>query len=142
MACLNLQNTYFRKHLLMAAFIRFRSTCFSEDLKVDALFIKQPRYFLLGIFLFKESSKKRTLILTSMRRGSSIITFHYVFISTFYAVTRQKLYRPNKDFDYFKATLSTLNIYIKRIYIESSFGFFIRITKLQYSKQKLLREIY
>ena len=48
-------NTYFRKHLLMAAFILFRSICFSEHLKVDAFFIKQPSYFLLGIFLLKES---------------------------------------------------------------------------------------
>ena len=53
MACLNFQNTYFRKHLLMAAFIRFKNTSFSENLKVDALFIKQPSYILLGIFLCK-----------------------------------------------------------------------------------------
>ena len=39
MACLSFQNTYFREHLLMAAFIRF-STYFSEHLKVDAFFIK------------------------------------------------------------------------------------------------------
>ena len=58
MACLNFQNIYFRKHLLKAAFIRFKSACFSGKLKVDALFIKQPSYFLLGIFLCKESSKK------------------------------------------------------------------------------------
>ena len=36
MACLNIQNTYFREHLFMAAFIRF-----SEHIKVDAFFIKQ-----------------------------------------------------------------------------------------------------
>ena len=77
----------------MAAFIRFRSTCFSEHLKVDALFIKQPSYFLLRIFLFKESPKKtHTFILTSMRRGNFIIAFHHVFIITFYAVTLQKLF--------------------------------------------------
>ena len=39
-------------------FYTYRSTCFSEHLKVDALFIKQQSYFLVGIFLFKESSKK------------------------------------------------------------------------------------
>ena len=71
MACLNLQNTYFRKHLLMATFIRFRSTCFSEHLKVDALFIKQPRCFLLGIFLFKESSKKHVPSF-SLPRGEGV----------------------------------------------------------------------
>ena len=81
MACLNFQNVYFRKHLLMAAFIRFRSTCFSEHLKVDALFIKQPSYFLLGIFLFKKYPQKtRSFILTSMRRGNSIIAFHHYFL--------------------------------------------------------------
>ena len=76
----------------MAVFIRFRSTSFSEHLRVDAFFIKQASYFLLGIFLFKESSKKtHTFVLTSMRRGNSIIDFH-VFIITFYAVTLQKLF--------------------------------------------------
>ena len=40
MACLNFQNTYFREHLLIAAFICFKSTCLSGHLKVDALFIK------------------------------------------------------------------------------------------------------
>ena len=39
MACLDFQNTYFMEHLLMAAFIHFRSTGFSEQLKVHALFI-------------------------------------------------------------------------------------------------------
>ena len=52
------QNTYLRKQLLMPAFIRFSSTCLSEHHKVDAFFIKQPNYFVLGIFLFKESPKK------------------------------------------------------------------------------------
>ena len=32
---------------------------FSEHLKVDALFIKQPNYFFLGIFLFKKSPPKK-----------------------------------------------------------------------------------
>ena len=50
---LDFQNTCFRKHLLMAAFIHFRNTCFSQHLKVDTLFIKQPSYLLLEIFLFK-----------------------------------------------------------------------------------------
>ena len=77
----------------MAVFINLRSTFFSEHLKVDALFIKQPCYFLLGIFLFKESPKEtHTFILTSMRRGNSIIAFHHVFIITFYAATLQKLF--------------------------------------------------
>ena len=126
MACLNFQNTYFRKHLLMAVFINLRSTCFSKHLKVDALFIKQRCYFLLGIFLFKESPKEtHTFILTSIRTGNSIIAFHHVFIITFYAVTLQKLFLRNiKILIFFKETLSTLNItYITRIYIKSSFGF-------------------
>ena len=94
MASLNFQNAYFREHLLMAAFIRFRSTCFSEHLKVDAFFIKQPCYFFLGIFLIKESPKKaHTFILNSMMRDISIIVSHHVFIIFFffYAVTHQKL---------------------------------------------------
>ena len=39
MACLNLQNNYFTEHLLKAAFIRFRSTCFSEQLKSGCCFL-------------------------------------------------------------------------------------------------------
>ena len=76
----------------MVAFIRFRSTCFSEHLKVDALFIKYLSYFLLGIFLFNESPKKtRTFIPFSMVRGNSIITFH-VFMIALYVVTLEKLF--------------------------------------------------
>ena len=97
MACLNFRKTYFRKHLLLAAFIRSKSTCFSKHTKVDALFIKQTSYFLLVIFLFKELPKKKhTFILTSMERGNSIIAFHHIFIITFYAVTLQKLFFTGK----------------------------------------------
>ena len=59
-------------------------------------------------------------------RENFIIGFHHVFIITFYAATLQKLslLAKHKDFDLFKATLSTLNIiYIKIIYIKSTFGF-------------------
>ena len=45
--------TYFREHLLMAAFIHFRRTCFSNQLKVDALFI-----FFLEYFYIKNYRKK------------------------------------------------------------------------------------
>ena len=48
----------FQKTPTDGCFYTFRSTCFSEHLKVDVLFIKQPSYFLLAIFLFKESPKK------------------------------------------------------------------------------------
>ena len=81
----------------MAAFIRFKSTCFPEHLKVDALFIKQPSYFFHRIFLFKESPKKK-----------------HVHIS---------LLAKHKNFDFFKATLSMLNItYIKLICIKAHLG--------------------
>ena len=97
MACLNFQNIYFREHLSMAAFIRSRSTCFSEHLKVDAFFTKQLCYFFLGMFLVKESRRKtRTFIPTFMMRGNSIIAFHHVFIVNFYAVTFQKLLFTDK----------------------------------------------
>ena len=124
MACLNFQNTYFKKHLLMAAFIRFRSTGFSEHLKVDALFIKQPRYFLLGIFLFKESSKN-TYPHSHFHEEREFhhcfpLRFHYYFLRRH---SSKLFFTGETEFDYFKATLSTLNIYIKLIYIKSSFGF-------------------
>ena len=62
----------------------------NDGCKVDALFIKQPRSVFLGMFLFKElPQKKHTFILTSMKRGNSIIAFHHVFIITFYAVSLQ-----------------------------------------------------
>ena len=127
MASLNFQNTYFTKHLLMAAFIRYRSTCFSEHLKVDAFFIKQPSYFFLGIFLFKESSKN-TYLHSHFHEDRK---FHNPLLKMFSSLLftpslfkNFSLLAKHKDFDFFKATLSTLNIiYIKLIYIKSSFGF-------------------
>ena len=79
--CDNFQNIYFREYLLVTAFIRFRSTSFSEHLKVAAaFFIKQPSNFFLKKFLFKESSKRaRSFILTSMMKENSSIVFHHVF---------------------------------------------------------------
>ena len=44
-----------------------------------------------------------------MMRRNSIIAFHHVFIITFCATTLQKIFFADKDFDFFKATLSTLN---------------------------------
>ena len=35
MACLNFQSTYFREYILVAFFIRFRSTSFSEHHQLD-----------------------------------------------------------------------------------------------------------
>ena len=86
-----LENTYFEEHLLMAAFIRFGSICFSGHFKVAAaFFIKQPCYFFLEKILFKESPQKtRTFILTFNMKENSIIAFH-VFMVTFYAYTLQK----------------------------------------------------
>ena len=91
--CDNFQNIYFREYLLLTAFIRFRSTSFSEHLKVAAaFFIKQPCNFFLEKFLFKESSKRaRSFILTSMMKENSSIAFHHVFLITFYADTLQNL---------------------------------------------------
>ena len=96
MACLNFQNIYFRKYLLMAAFIRFKSACFSGKLKVDALFMKQPSYFLLGIFLCKESSKKHLHSHFHEERE-----FHHCFSSRFhnYFLRRHTL----KTFPYWRS---------------------------------------
>ena len=69
----------------MPVLIRFRSTCFSEHFKVDAFFIKQRRYFFLGIFSFEKSPKEtRNFIVTFTIRGNSIIAFD--------AATLQKLF--------------------------------------------------
>ena len=113
MACLNFQNTYFRKHLLLAAFIRSKSTCFSKHTKVDALFIKQTSYFLLVIFLFKELPKKKTYLHSHFHGERE---FHHCFSSYFhhYFLCRHSsktfLYWRNiKILIFFKATLSTLN---------------------------------
>ena len=128
MACLNFQNTYFRKHLSIAVFIRFRCTCFLEHLKVDALFIKQLSDFFLGIFLFKESPKKKHVPSFSLPWGERIQSVLFImFSSLIFTPSFFKnfpLLTKHKEFDFFKATLSTLNIiYIKLIYIKSSFGF-------------------
>ena len=103
--CDNFQNIYFREYLLLTAFIRFRSTSFSEHLKVAAaFFIKQPCNFFLEKFLFKESSKRaRSFILTSMMKENSSIVFHHVFLITFHADTLQNLslLMKLKNFDFF-----------------------------------------
>ena len=56
MACLNFQNTYFKEHLLMAAFIRFRGTCFSEHLKMAADFLIMFSWLLFTLPLSKNVS--------------------------------------------------------------------------------------
>ena len=132
MACLNFQNTYFRKHLLMAAFIRFRSTCFSEHLKVDALFIKQPNYFFLGIFLLQKSPQKtHTFILMH----SSLLFMPSLFKNF-------SLLAKHKDFDFFKATLSTLNIIcIKFTYIKAHLGLHSSYETTILKKQTISRSL-
>ena len=124
MACLNFQNTYFREHLLIVAFIRFESTCFSEHLKVAAaFFIKQPCHFFLGIYL-KSHSKKHV---PSLPLGEGIQSLLFVMFSwLLFTPTLLKnfsLLAKFKDFDFFKA--------------------YIRITKLlkiNYS-EKLIEEL-
>ena len=115
-----------RKHPLMAAFIRFRSTYLSEHLKVDTLFIEQLSYFLLRIVLFKESPKKHTHSFSLLwGKGIQSLFFHHVFVITFTPSLFKSfsLMAKHKGFDFFKATHSMLNIiYIKLIYIKSSFG--------------------
>ena len=90
MACLIFQNIYFREHLLMTAFICFRSTYLSEHRKLDVFFIKQPSYIFLGIFLLKESPKKHVL------RWNAIIAFHNVFMITCYTATLEKLFSTDE----------------------------------------------
>ena len=145
MACLNFRNTYFRKHLLMATFIRFRSTCFSEHLNVDDLFIKQPSYFLLGIFLFKESPKKNTYLHSHFHEERA---FHHCFSSCFYHFFLHC--HSSKTFLYWRnikiliPLSDTFNVkhYIHKTYLNKKLIWvYIRITKLQYSKQKLSREV-
>ena len=145
MTCLNFQNTYFRKHLLIATFIRFRSTCFSEHLNVDALFIKQPSFFLLGIFLFKDSPKKNTYLHSDFHEERG---FHHCFSSCFYHFFLRC--HSSKTFLYWRnikiliplSDTFNVNYYIHKTYLNKKLIWvYIRITKLQYSKQKLFREV-
>ena len=133
----------------MAAFIRFRSTCFSEDLKVDALFVKQSNYFFSQYFYFKNRPKKYVLSFT-LPWGEGIPSLLFImFSSLLFAPTLFKnfsLLAKSKDFDFFKATLSTLNItYIKPIYIKSSFGFHSNngttVLKLKTLSRSLLKNL-
>ena len=90
LVCLDFQTTYFMEHLLMAAFIHFRSTGFSEQLKVHALFIAKPSYFFLGIILFQESLKKNTYLQSHFHNERE---FHHCFSSCFhdYVLCRHSL---------------------------------------------------
>ena len=119
MPCLNFQNTYFKKYLLTAAFIRFKFTSFSEHIKVDALFIKQRSYFFSEYFDLN-NHPNNTYLHSHFHeeRGfdqcCSSCFFHYFLrrhsLKTFF-------YWRNKDFHFFQATLSTLNILYIRTYL-------------------------
>ena len=108
-AGLNFQSTYFREHLLMAA-IRFRSICFSENLKLDAFSLNNRVIVFRNIFILRTTQKTCTFILTSMMRGNFVVAFHHASIITFYVVTLEKLslVRKFKNFDFFKATHSSI----------------------------------
>ena len=119
MAFLNFQNTYFGKHLLMAAFIHFRSTCLSEHRKGDVSFIKQSSYFFLGIFSLKESPKKHVPS-SSLPWWDGIPSLLFIMFSWLLVtpplLKNFSLLTKRKDFDFLKATISRLNIiYIKLI---------------------------
>ena len=110
----------------MAAFMSFRSTFFSKHLKVDSFFIKLPSIFILGIFLFKESPKKY-LTSFSLPWGEETPSLLFIiFSSLLFTPSLFKnfsLLAKHKDFDFFKATLSTLNIIcIKFTYIKAHLG--------------------
>ena len=113
----------------MAAFTRFKFTSFSEHIRVDAIFIKQRNYFLLGTFLFKESPKQHIPSFSlpwgeGIRSLLFIITFHHWFSSLLSTPSLFKNFSSlakHKDFAFFQATLSTLNIiYIRLIYIKKA----------------------
>ena len=124
MDCLNFQNTYFRKYLLMVAFIRFRSTCFSKTSKWILSSLSNSAIFYLEYFYLKNHPKKHTLILTSFMRGNSIIAFMFLSLLFMLPLFKNFSLLAKQRFYFFKATLSTLNIiYMKLIYIKSSFGF-------------------
>ena len=146
MACLNFQNTSFREHPLMAVFIRFRSTSFSEDLKADAFFIKQPSFFFFSEYFYLKNNPKKHVPSFSLPWGERISSLIFIMFSSLLFTSSLfknfSLLAKHKDFHFFTATLSTLNIIHKTYLHKKLIWVYIRITKLQYSKQKLFREVY
>ena len=83
MTCWNFQDTYFREHILMAAFIRFGSICFSEHFKVAAaLFIKQTSILFFFSKYFYLKNHPKSMYLRSHFHDKR--TFHHCFPSCFH----------------------------------------------------------
>ena len=131
MACLNFQNTLFREHVLMAAFIHFRSTCTCfHSISKWMLSSLSNRAIFFGIFLFKELPKKiRTFIMFSWLR------LRHHSPKTFLYWRNSKILISLK-----RRTLVLTIIYIKLISIKSSFTFEERKTNKK--QKKIFREVY
>ena len=114
MSCSNFQNNSFRKHLLMAP------KWMLSSLSNRAMFYWECFYL--------KNHPKNTYLHSHFHEERE---FHHCFSSCFHHyflcfLSSKTLFflAKHKDFDFFKATLSTLNIiYIKLIYIKSSFEF-------------------
>ena len=97
MACLNFQSIYFREHLLMAAFIRLSSTCFSEHHKVAAAFLIMFSWLVLRRHSPITSHYWQNLkILISLKEH----TLHKRFILAYIRITKL-IKRKKNDFEKF-----------------------------------------
>ena len=112
-----LENTYWWLLLYVLEALVFRNTS-----KWMLSSLSNQAIFYLEYFYLKNTPKKH-VPLSWLPWGEGTPSLLFI---TFYAVAFQNfsLLTKLKDFDFFKATLSMLNIiYIKPIYIKSSFGF-------------------
>ena len=118
----------FSEHLLMAAFLRFRSTCFSEYLKWMLSSLSKQANFFSEYFCIKNHSKN-IYFHSPFHEEREFLSLLFIMFSSL--LFRSSLFKnfssltKLKDFDFFKATtLSTLNIkYVKLIYIKGWFWF-------------------
>ena len=78
-----------------------------------------------------------------MMGGNSITALFSLLLFTPSLFKNFSLLAKHKDFVFFKATLSTLKHYIHKTYLHKKLiSVYIRITKVQCSKQELFQGVY
>ena len=99
MACLNFQERYFRPFFLMAGFIRFRSTWFSEHLKVDALSSLSNGAIFFSKYFYLKITQRNMYIHSHFHDKRE---FHHFLTPSLFK--NFSLLTKLDDFDFFKVT--------------------------------------
>ena len=138
MTCWNFQDTYFREHILMAAFIRFGSICFSEHFKVAAaLFIKQTSILFFFSKYFYLKNHPKSMYLRSHFHDKR--TFHHCFPSCFHGYFLRQ--QSSKTFLYWQNSKILISLTLFReeeLYLPPPFHYLKSVQMRENTDQKLL----